>query len=419
MIHKEVKFDNEYFRDNIAKARQVKETPEFKVRYFHPISYALSRFAVAATLFDFIIFLTFILNDPFNLGSIAPFQIPTLDFDEYHLKSRVTCSPVIRSHLMSNLFYFALWWGTHSGLARKVTKNALGLLGHPIEKPLFASIAAITWFIQMYTWQPISDCSRWDTRDTSIGSWIISGCIIALSCLLIAGTLWTHPDNMFGTEKYKYQQGKFPKQKLIKSTFPFGLVRHPISTGMLWCIWALPSYTPSHILLASLWTAFIVISNLEFEERKFSQKTEVGREYAQYRKEVWAFLPTLKSALTVLGLRKYLEKEEVAATPTITWVGRALTVLSFIPKSVLSNLGSGFRTLGDNQTVKRLLIWLGLEKKESDSAITRFLTALAATATVKSVLDTFGIHPAESEKQASEKPKKDESAAADDKVKED
>jgi protein-S-isoprenylcysteine O-methyltransferase Ste14 len=279
--------------------------------YFNTLSYVLSRFAFVGIHLDFTLWLIYVFNDPLNFKAFAPFKIPTLDFDKNQIKSQATCTPLIMENLWNNVFFFALWWITHSGLARNVTKKALGLYEHPIERPLFGTIAIFMWFLTMYTWKPITNCTRWEVTETSKTTLIISGTIIMLGSLLVIALLWTLPDHLFGTEKHKYRQGQFPPHKVIKGTFPYGLVRHPGSTGLLWCFWALPSYTPNHILLASLWTIFIVIGTLQFEEKGIlNDKTEFGREYAEYRKEVWAFFPNFKSILTVLGLRKYKQGQK-------------------------------------------------------------------------------------------------------------
>ena len=279
-------------------------------QYFNPISFVLSRFAFVGTHLVFALWLVFLFNDPFNFAKFVPFKIPTVDVTESELKPESTCTPLNTAHLYNNLAYFGLWWGTHSGLARTATKKFLGLVEHPIERPLFATVATITWFLQVYTWQPITDCSRWDVISTPTIFWAISGFVMLVGTVLIVGLLWTLPDHVFGTGKYKYPQGQFPEHKVIKGTFPYGLVRHPAAAGFLWFYWALPSYTPNHLLLAVLWTVFIVLGTIVFEEVGISdENTEFGREYVKYRKQVWAFFPTINSTLTVLGLKKFEEEK--------------------------------------------------------------------------------------------------------------
>ncbi len=173
-----------------------------------------------------------------------------------------------------------------------VFQDFVGLWEHPIERPLFATIATIVWGINVYSWKPISDCSAWDPLALPLIAWIIPGTIILLAVLLVVGFLWALPDHVFGTAKYQYRQGDFPKPSLING-FPYGLVRHPAATGFLWSYWALPAYTANHIFLASLWTVFILVGTLIFEEGGLKSDSEFGKYYAEYRKKVHAFVPNV------------------------------------------------------------------------------------------------------------------------------
>lgn len=113
--------------------------------------------------------LNFFFNDPFNLSAVLPFNLPTLDAPESELKPFKKCSIVKTGSLVNNLFYFGLWWASHSILARDFAKRALGIKDSPMERPTFAAIATVMWFINTITWEPISDCkgTRWDVGDTS------------------------------------------------------------------------------------------------------------------------------------------------------------------------------------------------------------------------------------------------------------
>ena len=223
------------------------------------------------------------------------------------LKPAETCQSLILPNLLHNLLIFAIWWGTQSGFARDTSKRPVGLLDHPLERPIFAAVAATLWFVQIVTWRPISNCVRWDVTSTPLVWWIISATVMVFGFILIAGLLWTIPDHVFGTDRYKYPPGKFPAHGVIKVTFPYGLVRHPTAAGFLWFYWAVPSYTPNHLFLAGLWTVFIYFGTM-FEERGISDsKTEFGKEYVKYRQKVGRYFPNWNSLMIVLGYRKYKE----------------------------------------------------------------------------------------------------------------
>jgi len=260
--------------------------------YFNLLSFLLSRFAFLGTHVAFFYWFNFLLNDPFNVGT------NTLDFKQIRPEGK--CSHLMMDNVVNDLMLFALWWGSHSLFARKIVKQALGLWDHPIERPLFAAIATVVWGANLYFWRPITDCSRWNPLDTSLGTWLFSGTLLTLASLLIVGFLWVLPDHVFGTARYQYKQGTIPKGSIIRG-FPYGLVRHPAAAGFLWAYWALPAYTPNHIFLASLWTVFIVVGTLVFEEGGLKGQDEFGKKYLQYRNEVAAFYPKFSSIKRVLG----------------------------------------------------------------------------------------------------------------------
>lgn len=135
---------------------------------------------------------------------------------------------------MNNVLWFALWWGTHSILARKRVKvsiashlfmcshdhnernvhyfgllqETLGLWQHPLERPLFATWAWIVWGLNVHFWKPINTCTSWNPLEVPIHVWAISGSIFTAGVILIVGLLWSLPDHVFGTARYQYEQGK-------------------------------------------------------------------------------------------------------------------------------------------------------------------------------------------------------------------
>jgi protein-S-isoprenylcysteine O-methyltransferase Ste14 len=240
----------------------------------------------------FFYWLSFLLNDPLNIG--------TNTLDSKTVQPPGKCKPIIQENLTFNLLLFGAWWASHSILARKAYKVAVGLWESPLERPLFAVIATIMWGLNVVLWRPITDCVRWNPLTVPLHIWAISGTIILLATLLIVGFLWVLPDHVFGTGKYRYDAGKIPKGDILRG-FPYGLVRHPAATGFIWFYWALPAYTPNHIFLSSLWTVFIVVGTLVFEEGGLKGGDEFGKKYMEYRNEVSAFYPNLTALRNFFG----------------------------------------------------------------------------------------------------------------------
>jgi len=198
---------------------------------------------------------------------------------------------------------FSLWIITHSGFSRRKYKEIVGLVDHPLERPLFAALAPVVWGINIHFWKPISSCDRWDPLSTPLPFALLSGLVGTLALLLILTFLWLMPDHVFGTSKYKYPQGKLPHSK-ISYSYPYGLVRHPAATGFLWIYLLLPSQTPNHLLLAGFWIVYILIATLVFEEGGLKSSDEFGAEYLKYRAQVPAFYPRPSALAALFGLSK-------------------------------------------------------------------------------------------------------------------
>jgi len=257
------------------------------------LSFFLAHLSFVGTHVVFVLWLNFLFNDPFDLG------LPTMDSKV--VKPPDTCTHLNIENLIFDVLLFLVWWGQHSIMARNAYKKAVGLYDHPLERPIFATCAFLIWFANIYFWKPISDCSSWSPFTISPIFLVLFGVVFVFSSLIILGLLWSLPDHVFGTQSYKYSQGKRPKSNEIIRKFPYGLVRHPAASGFLWLYWAIPAYTPNHILLASLWTVFILVGTLVFEEGGLRGPDEFGQKYKVYANEVSALYPNLRCIKSFLG----------------------------------------------------------------------------------------------------------------------
>ena len=179
------------------------------------------------------------------------------------------------------LLFFLVWWATHSGLSRRVVKQALGL---------------------------------WVFVDTPWYLFLISVPIIGFCFFLILGFFWTLPDHVFGTSRHEVRKTPFIPKLII--SFPYGMVRHPAATGFLWLFWALPNYSPNHVLYALCWSVFIVLGTT-FEETGIRSDTgDFGPVYEEYRKQVGMFFPLprwfLRKPVVITEFHKAPKRTQVA-----------------------------------------------------------------------------------------------------------
>jgi len=256
---------------------------ENEINYYWP-SYYVSRFNfTAAHLFVVFYWLPFLLNNPLNFPLVN-----TIDAKE--ILPAETCTQLDTDALKVDLcLWFFVWWLTHSGLSRRVVKQALGLWEHPFDRPFFGVVACTTLVTWTHFWQPITNCEKWDVFATPWYLLALSAAVAAFCFFLILGFFWTLPDHVFGTSRHEVRKTAF-KPELI-TAFPYGMVRHPAATGFLWFFWALPNYSPNHILYAACWTVFIAVGTSFEEGGIVSSAGDFGPIYEEYRKQVGMFFP--------------------------------------------------------------------------------------------------------------------------------
>jgi len=266
-------------------------------------AYLLSRIAFVGTHLVVVYWIVFLFNNPLNFGPIFGLEWNTLD-DTTPLPANA-CTPIIWDHVVYDVAIYMIWVGQHFIMARKKYKQLFGFWGtsffQPVERPIFACAAFVCWAVTLIYWKPITDCKGWDPLAVSPLVWVGSGIMISICLFEILGLLYTLPHHVFGTDRWKYPAGQYPVGKLI-TTFPYNLVRHPAASGFIWFYWFLPAYSPSHILLALLWSAFILIGTLVNEEGGLHGPDEFGQQYQEYCTHVSALYPNIESLKRAFGI---------------------------------------------------------------------------------------------------------------------
>jgi len=259
------------------------------------LAYVLSRVAFLATHAVFAYWLLFLANDPLSFG------LPTIDAKQ--TKSSTTCESFNTGNALYNVVIFALvWWLPHSGLARQKVKKVLGLFDSPLDRPIFAVIAPFCWLFTLLLWKPVTDCKRLDllaflNTPEGVRNVTIMLVIWSLALVLMLGFFYLMPDHVFGTAKYKLVDNPSPKIHTILIGFPYAIVRHPAAAAFLWMYWSyvvLLNPSVNAILLSAVWSVFIVVGTLVFEEGGL-KKWEFGNDYLKYSAKVNAFWPSLWS----------------------------------------------------------------------------------------------------------------------------
>ena len=159
----------------------------------------------------------------------------------------------------------------------------------PIERSTFVLISSVILILLFWLWQPIT-ISLWHIDNTFFSSvlWILYGLGWGLVFL---STYFINHFDLFGIRQvYLYWR----KQEYTHTPFAtpglYQYVRHPLYFGFLIALWATPSMTLGHLVLAIGMTAYLFIG-MHYEEKDLCQY--FGESYQQYRQRVAKIIPWL------------------------------------------------------------------------------------------------------------------------------
>lgn len=156
------------------------------------------------------------------------------------------------------------------------------------ERPLFVAVSTAALAFLMWQWRSI-DIVVWqvDALWAQVIIWTLfaSGWgILFLSTFLIDH--W----HLFGLKQVLGRD----YDGVIRFVTPslYKLVRHPMMTGIFIAMWAIPTMTVGHLVLAAGMTVYLLVG-IRFEEKKLVQ--ELGDQYKVYQQTVPALVPSLKN----------------------------------------------------------------------------------------------------------------------------
>src|SRR5262249_45440161 len=106
----------------------------------------------------------------------------------------------------------------------------------------------------------------------------------------LAGSHMLDGLEVFGVRQVlAYFRGRALPSTPFRTPYLYRLVRHPMLTGLLMTLWAVPTMTQGRLLLAAVMSGYILAAVKWLEERDL-RKT-FGAEYERYQREVPMLLP--------------------------------------------------------------------------------------------------------------------------------
>jgi protein-S-isoprenylcysteine O-methyltransferase Ste14 len=190
--------------------------------------------------------------------------------------------------ILWNLALVAAWGIIHTTMARDRFKRLItSLIPTAAERPTYVLVAGITSILLIGFWQIVPGVIWKMSGPVSVA---LLWTLFAFGWVyLLASTFAINHFDLFGLRQVYLNftsQPEPPIQFTKRAMYKF--TRHPIQTGVLIGIWAIPEMTATHIVLSIGFTVYIFIG-LWFEERDLVK--DIGEPYEQYRRETGKVLP--------------------------------------------------------------------------------------------------------------------------------
>jgi protein-S-isoprenylcysteine O-methyltransferase Ste14 len=110
--------------------------------------------------------------------------------------------------------------------------------------------------------------------------------------LIVLCTISLDHSAMFGLKQGYYAwRGKQFADTGLKKDGLYAIVRHPLTSLLIVCLWSHPTMSSGRLLMNILFTAYAIIGTV-FEEKDLIRK--FGKDYEEYKKQVPSFIPFWK-----------------------------------------------------------------------------------------------------------------------------
>lgn len=192
--------------------------------------------------------------------------------------------------MLINLGLVALFGLQHSIMARARFKQRIKqILPEATERATYILMSGVFMAIAIYFWQPLPG-NVWTVENTvgQVALW--SAYALGWSYLFIATFVTNHFELMGLRQVYLYFTNKPYSTLPFTQKYMYKYSRHPMMLGLLIGMWALPTMSVSHLVMATLLTLYIGVG-VFLEERELVN--QFGETYRAYKKEIATLLPKI------------------------------------------------------------------------------------------------------------------------------
>lgn len=193
--------------------------------------------------------------------------------------------------LLVNLSLLLLFGLQHSVMARQSFKRWWTRVVPPsIERSTYVLASSVVVGLIIGQWRPMPSLVWHVEHPVGAGLlWALFGAGWTIS--VIATFLINHAE-LFGLQQvWARWTGSTPQTPAFQTPLLYRVVRHPMQAGIALGLWATPTMSEGHLLLAAGMTLYILIG-LYFEERDLVRA--FGARYMAYRERVPKLIPRLR-----------------------------------------------------------------------------------------------------------------------------
>ncbi|HET9814115.1 MAG TPA: NnrU family protein [Sphingomicrobium sp.] len=187
-----------------------------------------------------------------------------------------------------DLALIALFGVQHSVMARPGFKKAWTRIVPPVaERSVYVLLASVALIVMFLFWQPIG-AVVWNVANPLAVDllWIIFWA--GFGIVLVSTFLINHFE-LFGLQQAWFHTRRREEQApQLREPSLYRLVRHPMMAGFFLALWAIPTMTAGHLLLAAGMSVYILVA-LHYEERDLVGI--FGADYEDYRGRVGMLMP--------------------------------------------------------------------------------------------------------------------------------
>ena len=163
-----------------------------------------------------------------------------------------------------------------------------------IERSTYVFSVALFTIALIVLWCPIPYL-LWETSGSTAG-WLLSALYIFGWVVVFVSTFLINHYHLFGLQQaYQQVRNLPPKESTFATPLFYKVVRHPMMTGVLIALWAVPDMSWGRLLFAFLMTAYVYIGT-RHEEKTLTR--ELGERYADYCKTTPMLVPGLGKKTT-------------------------------------------------------------------------------------------------------------------------